>query len=107
MAKIENIKTDQIEFSVFGAAKVFILFEKQYDKSMINYIQENSQDVNAYANILLLGHKSWAKLKEVEEVIKDVDYILDRMDINEMASSVMQMLGLKVEPVSEDSDKKK
>jgi len=107
MAKIENIKTDQIEFCVFGAAKVFILFEKQYDKSMINYIQENSQDVNAYANILLLGHKSWAKLQDCQDEIKDVDYILDRMDINEMASSVMQMLGLKVEPVSEDLDKKK
>ena len=107
MAKIENIKTDQVEFCVFGAAKVFILFEKQYAKTMITYIQENSQDVNAYAYILLLGHKSWAKLLEVEEVVKDVDYILDRMDINEMASSVMQMLGLKTEPLSEDSDKKK
>ena len=107
MAKIENIKTDQVNFCVFGAAKVFILFEKQYSKTMITYIQENSQDVNAYAYILLLGHKSWAKLLEVEEVVKDVDYILDRMDINELISAVTLMLDQKTKPVSEESDKKK
>lgn len=107
MAKIETIKTELVEFKVFAASKVYLLFEKTFKKSLIEHIQANPHDVNAYAHILHLGHKSWAKLAEEKEIISDPDYILDRLDLNEMASGVMRMLGLNAEKTTEKSDKKK
>ena len=107
MSKIQLVKADHIEFSVFDGAKIWDLFEKQYGKSAFVYVPENPHDVNAFAYLLLLGHKCWSKLTEAEEVVKDCDYILDRMSYLEMVSAIVELLSLKTELVSEDSDKKK
>lgn len=102
MAKVEKIKNELLDFDVFGSAKVFLLFEKQFKESLTDYIGSKPNDVNALAYALLFGHQSFCKLYGKDQVITDVEDILEKMDINELGNSVMLMLGL-----LRDTDSKK
>jgi hypothetical protein len=96
MAKIENVKNDHIDFDVFGSANVFLLFEKKFKKSLVDHIGSNPNDVEALSNALYFGHVSFCKLFGKDQVIDSPEYICERMDINEIAGAVMEMLGFKV-----------
>jgi len=104
MAKIETIKTDLIEFKVFAAAKVFTLFAQLHGKSLFEFIQTDPQNMQGYADALYLGHLSASKLESVESKFSSDD-ILDRMDMNELVSATVKMLGLDGEV--KEVDKKK
>lgn len=103
MVKIETIKNEYIEFKVFGAARVFTQFEKEKGKSLNTYFSEHQTDVEAMALALYLGHVAWSKLTDSETTLKDPETILDKMDIDQVASGVMTMLGI----VPESEGKKK
>lgn len=94
MAKVEKIKNEFIEFEVFGSAKVFTLFEKQFGASLVDHIGANPNDVNALAHALYFGHVSFCKLFNKPAKIEDVDTILEVLDIQQLAVEVMKMLGL-------------
>lgn len=94
MAKVEKVKNEYIEFDVFGSAKVFTLFEKQFGVSLIDHIGANPNDVNALAHALYFGHQSFCKLFNKDAKIEDVENILEAMDIHQLAEAVMNMLGL-------------
>lgn len=104
MAKTHKIKNDNIEFVVFASARVFTLFEKKYEKSIFNYIQEKPHDMEAYAEALYYGYKSACKLVEKEEKYTTDDF-LDLLDMNELIGGVASMLGINVDSSLDDKKK--
>jgi hypothetical protein len=93
MVKVQKIKNEFIEFDVFGSAKVFTLFQKQFGTSLVDHIGANPNDANAYAYALYFGHQSYCKLFKKDTKIEDADDILEAMDIQQLAIEVMNMLG--------------
>jgi len=106
MAKIEEIKTEFVEFKVFASAKVFTLFEALHKDSIFEHIQKKPNDMKAYCDILFYGHKSACLLLEIKPKFDDVDYLLDRLDINSAISGVALMLGIALGDQKVDTKKK-
>jgi len=98
---IQQIKTENLEFSVYPGAAVFSEFKKQFGVSLEKLLNEDPTNADAFAFAVYIGHKCYCKLRNIEEKItaEDLSY---KMSFNELAEALAKVL-----PAAVQVDEKK
>ena len=98
---VKEVKGENLEFSVYPGAAVFSEFKKQFGVSLEKLLQEDPTNAEAFAFAVYVGHKCYAKLRNVDEKVT-VDDIVYKMSFEELAEALALVL-----PENKDQKKMK
>lgn len=94
MAKIENISLEvgskKVELKIYASAMIFVLFKKQYEKSIDQHLRDNPSDMEALSFIIQKAHESACKIEGKDSVYNQED-ILTFLSIEDMTEAVNKL----------------
>jgi hypothetical protein len=88
---VQEVKGENLEFSVYPGAAVFSEFKKQFGVSLEKQLQDEPTNAEAFAFAVYIGHKCYCRLKNIEEKVSAED-IVYKMSFDELAVALAKVL---------------